>query len=665
MKKYFLTALVLAAGASLSRAQSFTDDFESYTAGAYLAQSNPTVWKTWENKPGTTQDVKISDAEAHSGVNSIYFTSVAGGPTDILLPFGNVYKSGKMAVDLWMFVDPGKVGYFNLQANAKAGEVWAADLNFKENGTYDVLNTTDGVLLSGTYTQNAWHHIKLDINLSTNSWELIIDDVSKGVFANSNMQVASMDIYAMANSSFYVDDVSYIYTPAAVMTLDAAVIDINNVNGLAGQAVTPAVVVRNLGSTNITGFDISVAYDGNTLNKQVTGVNIAPLATYTVTMDGLFTLAVGPHDMVATVSNVNGGADEDNTDDSKTLNINPIVPAQGKMVVGEEATGTWCGWCPRGAVFMDRMDARYSGLFIPIAVHNNDPMMDWYYDRAIGTRITGYPSMLVDRGPKIDPQAVESDLMKRIVVEPKGTMVNGASFAEPTATLKVSITTTFKEDLTGKYTLACVITEDDVKGTESKYAQANYYAGGGQGKMGGYESLPNPVPASSMVYNHVARAIIPHFSGASVFPSSITAGTKYTSTFTFDISGYNKDKIHIIGMLFGPDGITDNGSSVTLAEALANGLQSGTEVAGLIKFQGPDNALQVYPNPAKDIVYISTDANDATLTIIDMSGKEVISEKLGRKGPHQVSLSSLSEGLYMVRVVTPEKVYGTKVVVRR
>jgi hypothetical protein len=664
MKKIFLLTALLGTWAAMS-AQSFSDDFESYSSGAYLAQSNPTKWKTWKNAPGTTEDVKVVTTKAHSGTKSIYFASAAGGPTDILLPFGAVYSKGRMEVDMWMLVEMNKVGYFNLQANAKAGEIWAMDLNLNEDGTFEILNTTDGVMLPGSYTQNAWHHLKMDINLSTNTWEFLIDGVSQGKFANSNMQVASMDIYAMANSSFYVDDVSYNYTSAPTYTLDAAVLNIMNDRTLAGQQVTPTVTVRNLGSTNVTGFDVAVSYNGATLNKSVSGINLAPLALQTVTMDGTFALVSGPHDMVATITNINGGTDDDNSDDIKTLNLDPAVPAPGKAVVGEEATGTWCSWCPRGAVFMDRMADKYPGLFIPIAVHNSDPMENPAYDEQMFPYIKGYPSLLVDRGPKIDPQAVESSLLRRILVAPKTGMVTGASYDQANGTLKVSITTTFNEDVNGKYTIACVITEDGVKGTDSKYAQANSYAGGGNGKMGGYELLPNPVPASKMVYDHVARAIIPHFSGAPVFPSNINGGTKFTQTFTFDISKFNKDNINIIGMIFGPDGMTDNGSSVTISEAVTNGFQSGSEVAGLTKFQEPDQPLFVYPNPAKDVFYINTESANAAVTVLDASGREVLSHLLSGPGKHELQLNGLSDGLYLVRVVTDQSLYSAKVVVRK
>lgn len=49
---------------------SFSDNFESYTNGAYLAQSN-SKWSTWSNKPGTGEDAKITDEQAKSGKQSV------------------------------------------------------------------------------------------------------------------------------------------------------------------------------------------------------------------------------------------------------------------------------------------------------------------------------------------------------------------------------------------------------------------------------------------------------------------------------------------------------------------------------------------------------------------------------------------------------------------
>src|SRR5699024_9870565 len=132
--------------------------------------------------------------------------------------------------------------------------------------------------------------------------------------------------------------------------------------------------------------------------------DIGSLEFYTHTFSTPIVLAAGTNTLSVTVSNVNGEGQDDNADDdTKSTTITPVEVATGKIVVGEEATGTWCGWCPGGHVFMDYMETKYSGYWAGIAVHNNDPMVDQTYDTGIGTKIQGYPSALVNRRTAIDP----------------------------------------------------------------------------------------------------------------------------------------------------------------------------------------------------------------------------------------------------------------------
>ena len=125
--------------------------------------------------------------------------------------------------------------------------------------------------------------------------------------------------------------------------------------------------------------------------------------------------------------------------------IEAIFPAEGKLVIGEEATGTWCGWCPRGAVALNWMDKDYEGYWQGIAVHNGDPMTDPDYDNGIAPYISGYPSGLVDRGSDIDPGAFKQDFLQRIIIEPNGIISNGAELNGNI--LKVSLTV----DITKQY----------------------------------------------------------------------------------------------------------------------------------------------------------------------------------------------------------------------
>jgi hypothetical protein len=177
--------------------------------------------------------------------------------------------------------------------------------------------------------------------------------------------------------------------------------------------------------------------------------------------------------------------------------------------------------------------------------------------------------------------------------------------------------------------------------------------------MGGYEALPNPVPAATMVYDHVARVISPSFGGyANSFPATVNSGDVHTLNFTFNIpAGWDENSLHIIGMLIDPNGRIDNAGKATITEAVANGYVSGTQVgAGVQELDQVDATFQIYPNPASSytsvLINLEKEA-EVSLKLIDMSGKTISSRNYGSmNGASTVDLntSNLESGVYVVEL---------------
>ncbi len=664
--KFTLIAAIALLGFS-AKAQTFSDDFESYTVGSKLGPQS-TNWTTWSNADGGTEDVNVIASDSYSGTKSIYFssTSATGGPADVVLPFGGVYTSGTFEFKARFKVPSTKTGYFNFQANATIGQIWALDCYMNADQTLTMGNT-GGQLFSGTYPQGNWFELKYIINLNTNQWKVFVNDTLRGTFSNTVNQIASLDIYpANAAASYWVDDVSYTYTPYVLPTFNAALTSLEIANGLTGQTKTATAQIRNLGNTAITSFDINLNYNGNSQTKNVTGVNIASLAVYEITLDQNITLANGTNSAVATISNVNGNAsDGDSTDNVKSIVIAPVNPAAGKIVVAEEGTGTWCQWCPRGAVFMDLMETNYEGYVAPIAVHNADPMTYTIYDAGMGAYLAGYPQVIVDRGTAFDPSQLEANFLNKVTAAPIAILENGATYNSTTRELKVSVTSTFNSAIAGDYKMACVLTEDSVKGTGSTWSQANAYAGGANGVMGGFELLANPVPFTKMQYDHVARIICPSFEGyANAFGASVASGASVTHTYTYVLpTTWRTNKMHIINMLINPNGGIENASNSTIAEAVAkgytSGMEIGTNVTGIQTLAGPD-AIQIYPNPAGNTATISFDlkSNSAvTLAIYALDGKLIgsrVYENLSGANAIPMDISGFANGVYFVRLTTKD-----------
>ena len=679
MKKQLLTLGFLSSIAAFG--QTFTDNFDSYNAGQKLCTQSGGAWTTWSNAPGGNEDVLVSSADAASPSNSLYFSTSSqnGGPVDLVRNFG-VLNTGQFDMDFNIKVETGKAGYFNFQRNATIGQVWAMDCFFNDNGTITI-NNQNGLNFTGApYPQNTWFNFHIAINFNTNNWEVFIDNVSVGSFSNPVNQIASIDIFptdqnAPYSCGYFIDDFHTVITPYTLPSVNAAVNGLSFDQGmLAGNAVTPKVVVRNLGTTPITSFELDVDYNGNNIHQSVTGLNLASLATTTVTMTGTLTLTGTSMPMVATVSNVNNaGADMDANDDELSIDLSPLTPAAGKMVVGEEGTGTWCQWCPRGAVFMDMMEEKYSNYWAGIAVHNGDPMVVTTYDAGIGGLVSGYPSALVDRMSVIDPSEMEADFLTRVQVAPKASIENGATWNATTRELKVSTSATFLSSATNAYKLGIVLTEDEVTGTGSGYNQSNAYANNAAGPMGGFESLPNPVPAAQMVYDHVARAIAPSFTGAAnSFPATVNTGETHTITATFIIpASWDETKIHIVGLLFNPQGKIDNAGKATITEAVANGFVTGTDVtAGLNDLDQIDDLVQVYPNPATTTVSVSLqikEQSEVSISVTDIAGKEISSKNYGQLSGASVitiNTSNTPSGVYFVNVKMNNAVTQKKIIIQ-
>lgn len=686
MMKRILLPLAVLCFATQAQAQ-LSENFDNYTVGSYIGVVSP-AWTTWSGTTGGSEDAQINNVQANSGNNSIYFNSTSqnGGPQDVVLPFGGPYNVGDFTYSQSMYIPTGKGAYFNFQADATIGNTWALDFYFIDDNNFYVTDPAGGtIVISGTYTSDQWFDVKMQLDLTTNNWEMLINNTTVGSFANTVNRIASIDLYPTNSSyggnglsTFWIDDVSYSYTPYTLLTLNGATINVQ-LDGPAinGGSRKPEVTIRNLGTNAITSFDITVDYNGTPITQTVSNVNIPSLDTYTIVLTQSITLVPSATSMTATISNVNGGgADMDPADDAKTVNFTPITPAAGKVVIVEEGTGTWCGWCPRGTVAMDYLAHDYEGFAAGIAVHNGDPMVNSVYDAGMSTRISGYPSALVNRGTAIDPSEIFGPVISDLVIAPNAVLTNGARYDAVTNILEVSVTADFVNAISGDWRLACVITEDSVHGTDSQYGQANYYSGSSSliGLDGtDWMNLPSKVPASQMVYDHVARAIAPGFNGyQNSFPASVNANDQHTVNFWFQLEeGFDIDKMHIVSMLIKPGGSIDNGGTATVDEAIANGFVSGPNVSTTEYLNGPDDMLKIYPNPAHGDftnLVINATNNNVSVSILDVNGKTVYSKELStQKDETQIlpiSTSNFAEGLYLVRVVDGQKTQTQKLIVK-
>jgi len=659
MMKPLLFLFTLFMAGSALQAQIYADDFEAYPENALIAQASPN-WNTWSvNGAGTSEDAPVSTEQAFSGDKSLklFNTNPAGGPMDVILPFGQSFNEGTFTLGMKLYVVAGTGAYFNFQANQVIGQIWAADFFFRQTGVLEI--NTGNVNQSVTnFAHNTWIDVLCVFDLSNNVWQVLIDGEEVASFSNNNNRVASLNLYPYnpsGNSTFFVDDIFFDHKPFEQLDLDLAVFGVSTRNrNMAGRKQPIEITLRNLGLETIESVDIHWTDGINTYTEEVPEFYLESGQNFTFTH--LYELEVlpGASELTVFVTNINGGGDNNPDNDERRVTVTGVVPAADKKVMAEEATGTWCVWCPRGTVFMEFMEHEYRDYFVPVAVHNNDPMANAVYNAGVTSfpGFTGFPGVIMDRTLVIDPSQLENNFFNQITSLPAATLFNGAAYDANTGELTISVTVDVKAPIFGNWRLNVAITEDGIKGSGSGYAQANAYAGGGNGPMGGFENLPNPVPAALMTYNQVARAILGGFAGqAGSLTLPAPAGSSQIHTFTYSVpSNVNPDNIHIISMLINPNGRINNANTFTFQEALANGLASSSEEPVSLQH------LDIYPNPANEQTMVHlhlSETRPVRLEVLDMLGRPVYQQTFGDlAGEHWLTLPThqFGNGLYTLRI---------------
>ena len=361
------------------------------------------------------------------------------------------------------------------------------------------------------------------------------------------------------------------------------------------------------------------------------------------------------------VSMVNDLPDGNPANNSGNAKINTVSKAAGKKVVVEEGTGTWCGWCVRGIVGMKYMEDNYANQqFIGIAVHQGDPMAMNTYINGLGFQ--GYPSSKLDRAIDADPSAQELEQkynQRKSLTVPAGMAVEVSGTGN---NITIKAKATFNTNISSaNYRLGVIVIENGITGTGSGWGQANYYAGGGSGQMGGYENKPATV--NDQIYDHVAKALLGTFNGqAGSVPTSVTNGQEVTYDFSYTIpSGSNKTKMYAIAVL-----IDQANKQIVNAEKI--NIDKALTVADTLVDQ---YSIKIFPNPTNEGKFYAKlntpKSTNFSLTLSDISGRILYTKSYDALIGEQlleVPVSDLSKGNYIISLATNRASYSKLIMVK-
>lgn len=202
--------------------------------------------------------------------------------------------------------------------------------------------------------------------------------------------------------------------------------------------------------------------------------------------------------------------------DSATL----AAESYPRRMVMEEATATWCGWCPQGIVTIDGLKRDFPDNFLAIAIHGNGDKMA-YIDE-YGLQVNGYPSAFLNRqSASVSYSWLKRQIEQAGLTTDKMVRIDSVAYVEADEAYKVYTTTRVANAVNdAQLRLVYVVTEDSV----GPYKQTNNFAGESD-EMGGFENLPIKV---KMLYSDVARFIYPSCNGLEgSVPSTLEACKDY------------------------------------------------------------------------------------------------------------------------------------------
>jgi len=613
MKKilFLFAMLFMFAGYVSSQTVLYEDNLDSYSLNSFLAVDNPTWWTTWSNAPGGGEDIQIRNNFASSTPMS-GSADKTGGQTDCILKLGNKV-SGAYELKWKMYIETGKCGYYNIQHMQSPGIEWAFEIYFRAAGTIEL--QVAGNTIAGSYIKDQWFEVKHEIDLDKDSISLYIDGIllNKWKFsdqasaAGGTLQLGGVDLFAGEltgsgeTAGFYVDDFYFAETATAVVPI--ITVNPTSVSKWLVDATngTDSVIVANTGTAALT-FDANIVY--NYTKKKNAPVTMGTDNAISVKRS-LTNAALDP-------TPTPGGA-ASATDASAQLHYD-----------GDNASAV--GWnsppitVTVAARFPNSMTLPYAGMdltAVELFVNDLNASGNLMKVKIFGMGNTYEPGTLL--------------------YEQSFTPI-GASWETITLTTPVKIT---GEDLWVGYQFTQTDANIFIAGTDGGPADPN---GDFLSTGVGWSHLSSSIDQNWNIRADLEGTVAPHWLTCAPMSANVAAGDDQKLTLNFTTAGLTLGTYHAVVKLLSND-LTNPVLDVPVTLTVV-----GVGINELEKI-----GVMVYPNPVTDVLNIKTDGTIRNITVTDLSGKIVY------KGIDQsISISSLSNGVYFVKVETAQGVANTK-----
>ncbi len=519
--------------------------------------------------------------------------------------------------------------------------IWAITANAGINTSIIQINATTGAPTGLT------HDCTTDI--------CNVGQIGGGLWIESNVVAGTTTLGGLIqNKSIF----GYNLTSAIPDSFDLAVNTINVPMYVPTTGVSIKGEISNEGSVTITSCDLHYKIDGGTTETQnLTSLSIAQYQTYNYTHSTQWIPTEGSHTVEVWVSNPNGHADQNTSNDVMSTNTTGYDPAgvTQRKPLHEVFTSSTCGPCTNGNAHLETILNNYPDKYTVIKYQMRWPGSgDPYYTTEANNRrnyyaINSVPRMEVDGQWDGNAGAYTTTLFDNFYAIP--------SFIEITATHVVNY---HSVDVEVEINPLQNISNSSLKLFVAIVENTTYN---------------NKKTNGETEFHQVMKKMLPGSSGQSV--GNLTKGSKVTKNLSYTFKGSYRlpssasDPINV-NTEYSVEEFTDLSVVVwvqdySTKDVLQSAWSTGT-VSSLDENDG-NGIIAMFPNPVSSNAFLRYQTNSpevVNVNIYNMLGKVVYSNNQGvQSNTNTVKLNceDLNSGIYILKLSIGKKDFLRKFIV--
>ncbi|MEN8224016.1 MAG: Omp28-related outer membrane protein [Bacteroidota bacterium] len=411
-------------------------------------------------------------------------------------------------------------------------------------------------------------------------------------------------------------------------------------------------LIQNLGANDLTAVKLNWRVNGGSVCSQdITSMSLSPLDTASFLHSTPWVPSTQESfNIDMWVTDPNGLSDDNPLNDTLSMHITNAVSSKPEKNVFLEVFGaSWCTICPHAASMIAEINDSTDNLIVAV-IHVEDS-----YTCSIGTEIFDnyhlFPGWLVtgliDRYDLYGEVSMDMDryLWPYFVChrEEKISPVDisaGNTFNPYTRELEIDLFATFRCDLMGDFRFNCYLVEDSIVSGQDNVL-----------------TIPDREPycyKEQWIYNppgtienylhmNVLRDVLGGAWGSfGSLPNYVVDGQEYEFHYNYTVpDSINANNMRIIGLV---QKFNTDSSKCEIYNAIDMHLNDLTQI-----YQADENirSMIVYPNPARDKIYIKNIDKATDALIFTMQGEMLTTKKII---DNQIDISTFMKGVYILKL---------------